>query len=62
MISIILIAALFNESLISFGYVLIVMLLITDLYQLGIHKNYSDRLSFKLKWIILPYLLIDMFF
>ena len=62
MISIILAIAIFNESIISFGYVLIVMLLMIDLFGLSKNKDYSDKLSFKLKWILLPYLLSDVLF
>ena len=59
-ISFILAIAIFNESLISFGYVIIVMLLIIDLLGLSQSKECSDKLSFKLKWILLPYLLLDV--
>ena len=60
MISIILAIAIFNESIIAFGYILIVMLLMIDLVRLSASKDGSASLIFKLKWILLPYLLLDV--
>ena len=60
MISTILAVAIFNESIISFGYILIVMFLMIDLVRLSASKDRSDSLSFKLKWLLLPYLLADV--
>ena len=60
MVSLILAIAIFNESIISLGYLLIVMLLMIDL--LGLSKSndyYAQKLSFKLKWILMPYLILD---
>ena len=61
MVSIILAISLFNESIISFGYVLIVMLILFDVISIHQRTDKSQRLAAKLKWILLPYLLIDLF-
>ena len=58
MISIILAVAIFNETVISFGYIVIVMALMRDL--LSKSNDYTQNISFKLKWILLPYLLLDV--
>lgn len=60
MISTILAISIFNESIVSFGYILIVMLLMIDLVSLSASKDRSASLSFKLKWLLLPYLLLDV--
>ena len=62
MVSLILAIAIFNETVISLGYLLIAMLLIIDLFGLSESDNYAKKLSFKLKWILLPYLLLDVLF
>ena len=59
-ITVILTIAIFNESIISFGYIVIVMLLMTDLVRLSANNENSESFRKKLRWVLVPYLLLDV--
>lgn len=59
-ITVVLTIAIFNESIISFGYIVIVMLLMTDLVRLSANNENSESFRKKLRWVLVPYLLLDV--
>ena len=53
--------SIFNQSILSFGYIIFVMILVFDNIQFLKKKDGQDRLHKTLKYGMLPYLLIDIF-
>ena len=61
MIAFTLAVSIFNQSLLSFGYMIFVMILIEDSkYFFKTEEGGHIRLNFILKYLLLPYLLIDI--
>ena len=52
--------SIFNQSILSFGYIIFVMILVFDNIQFLKNTEGQDRLHKTLKYFMLPYLLIDI--
>lgn len=52
--------SIFNQSILSFGYIVFVMVLTIDNIQFLKKRGDKDRLYTTLKYFMLPYLLIDI--
>lgn len=52
--------SIFNQSILSFGYIIFVMILVFDNINFLKQRQGQDRLYLTLKYFMLPYLLIDI--
>ena len=53
--------SIFNQSILSFGYIIFVMVLVIDNIQFFKNRREKNRLYKTLKYFMLPYLLVDIF-
>ena len=52
--------SIFNQSILSFGYILFVLVLVFDNLNFFKRSEETNRLYYTLKYFMLPYLLIDI--
>lgn len=53
--------SIFNQSILSFGYIIFVMVLVVDNIKFLKDIQDKNRLETTLKYFMLPYLLVDIF-
>ncbi len=53
--------SIFNQSILSFGYIIFVMILLFDNIHFLKQREGQDRLYTILKYFMLPYLIFDIF-
>lgn len=53
--------SIFNQSILSFGYIIFVMILVFDNINFLKQREGQDRMYTILKFFMLPYLLVDIF-
>ena len=52
--------SIFNQSILSFGYIIFVLILVLDNINFFKRSDETNRLYYTLKYFMLPYLLIDI--
>ena len=52
--------SIFNQSILSFGYIIFVLILVFDNINFFKRSDETNRLYYTLKYFMLPYLLIDI--
>ena len=52
--------SIFNQSILSFGYIIFVLVLVLDNLNFFKRSEETNRLYYTLKYFMLPYLLIDI--